>query len=354
MALVFTDYVRSLTPGEQLPADGFDAVWEKLRDALVGELKKRSLWHAPPSYLGVYGRASWHEAGALDELTVDCFKSAVLCRVPSLQALLDVQGNVEGVIFRNVRYFLYELQKRHDPIGFVAFDALRNAAQRLLDAGRLQVLDGSEQLHNDTVLGFPPAAAPEKVPEVHLDGPARGWAERLLPDLVTAKGERRQAVEEALAAALAELAGDGLEVFRFRDAVDPLKHEVRSCWSAVWEHSQGDLAFEDDDEVPALVRLVRPDSGYEEREAFQQLLACMAEQLDRVDSTRKTREQLGRLWEFLRCEVAENPGARPLSRRKVADLLDIHRSRLAELFRKLAGLVQACRDREHRRREAAA
>jgi hypothetical protein len=353
MALVFTDYVRSLTPGEQLPAAGFDAVWEKLRDVLVSEMRKRSLWQAAPSYLGVYGRASWLDPGALDELTIDCFKSAVLSRLPSLQGLLAVQDNVEGVIFRNVRYFLYELQKRYDPLGFVAFDALRNAAQRLIDVGKLQVLDGSGRIDNDTVLGFPPAAAPEDVPDVRLDAPARGWAESLLPDLVTAKGDRRLAVEEALAAALAKLAGEGVEVFRFRDALDPLKNEVRSCWGAIWEHSQGDLAFEDDGEAAALVRLVRPDSGYEERQAFQQLLACMAEQLAHFDSTRKTREQLGRLWEFLRCEVAENPGEKPLSRRRVADLLEIHRSRLAELFRKLGALVEACRGRQ-RRQEAAA
>ena len=54
--LTFTDYLRSLAPdGEPPDAETFDTLLGRLRGALVHEMKKRGLYQAPPSYLGVYG-----------------------------------------------------------------------------------------------------------------------------------------------------------------------------------------------------------------------------------------------------------------------------------------------------------
>ena len=342
MELAFTEYVRSLRPGKPLPSEGFETAWEKLRSVLVSEMKKRSLWYVSPCHLGIYGWTTWQEPEALEELTIDCFRATILCRLTSLQGLLEVQDNVEGIIFRNVRHFLYEIQKRFDPLGFTAFDVLMRATQNLVDRQELYVVDGPLRIRNETVLAFSPDSR-VRSPAAELDDWAGQWAGKLLPELVTAQGSRRRSLEERLAVALTDLEGLGVESFRFKDLIDPFKSRIRTGWGAVWHHSQGEVAFEAE-EVAGLVRLVRPDSGFEQRQSYQQLLHCMAETLERFEATKKTRAQLRRIWDFLRCQVAESPEDKLPSRRKMADLLEIHRSRLAELLNRLGGLVATCRD----------
>ena len=46
-------------PARPGSAADFDGLLGKLRGALVHEMKRRSLWSAPPSYLGIYGGVRW-------------------------------------------------------------------------------------------------------------------------------------------------------------------------------------------------------------------------------------------------------------------------------------------------------
>ena len=144
MNLIFTDYVRSLDAGIEPTAEDFDAVWGKLHDALRSEMIKRSVWSAPPSYLGICGWNSWSAQEALEELLSDCYNFIFVRRLPGLEALLEIQENIEGLVFRNIRHFLFEKQKRHDPVGYRVFRVLRTAARQSLAAGVLHVLAGDE------------------------------------------------------------------------------------------------------------------------------------------------------------------------------------------------------------------
>ncbi len=357
MSLVFTDYVRLLASKTEPTAQDFEPVWDKLRDALRSEMMKRSVWSAPPSYLGVYGYDSWSQRDAFDEILNDCYIYVFHRRQAGLASFLEVEDNIEGLVFRNIRYFLFEKQKQHDPLGYRVFRVLKTATRQAIDAGTVHVLAGNPKVANATVLGHT-GGNRLKAAEAAAEGAALrelvgAWCDELLPELVTARGAKLDEVVEGLAGHLARLATHGIEVFRFKDLIDALKQDVRGRWGALWQTSQGETAFDDGgDKLVSLVRLVRPDSGFEERDVFEKLLACMAEALERLQTRQQTRVYLERLWTLLRAHAAENEPAsgpelpvpdRLPSGRKIADLLDIPRYRLPDLKTNLGDLVQTCK-----------
>ena len=91
-------------------------------------------------------------------------------------------------------------------------------------------------------------------------------------------------------------------------------------------------------------------AGFEERESFGQLLACVDEAVERLDEPREARIELHRLWRCLRSHAAGSAGSTsgradsgPPSRRGLARLLDVSRNRLADLLTTLRRLVAGCR-----------
>ncbi|MCP4654587.1 MAG: hypothetical protein GY856_04105 [bacterium] len=344
MKFVFTDYVRALEPGEEPEPERFETLWERLRAALVGELHKRSLWSAPASYLGAYGWTSWSQEEALEELLIDCYSFIFIERLEALKALLEMQENVEGLVFRNIRNFLYNIQKKHDPLGFRVFVALQSATRQAIVAQTLYVVAGDPRIRNDTLLGFVPRHDPGEAQSPDLSDHVRSWSDDLLPELVTARGAALEEVTKRLALHLAQLADQGVELFRFKDVIDPLKWDVRTRWSVIWQQAEGETTIADgDEEFVELVRLVRPDSGFEERQSFEQLLACVAAALARIEVTEKARAYLHTLWGFVRAHVVEDHGDKLPARQKIAELLGIPRYRLPELFEILGRELQRCR-----------
>jgi hypothetical protein len=345
MELAFTRFVRSWEPGEPYPA-GIEEAWEKLCSALIGELRKRSLLDAPPSYLGVCGWTHWREPGALEELATDCFTSVFIQRLATLKAVLTKIENVEGLTFRNIRNFLHDVQRKHNPLGFRVFTVLRAATRRAVAARTLHVLEGEPKVGNATVLGFAPWADPREAPlcATGLRDRVGTWADDLLPELVTATPAGVDAVEERLATHFVHLEDQGIEAFRFLDVVEALTSDVRARWSAIWQTLEGETGIEDQDgDFVKIVRLVRPDSGLEERQLFDALLTCVNESLAGVGKTRKSRDHLQRLWTFLRSHAAEPDQGRLPSRSKIGELLEIPRTRIPELLETLGALVENCR-----------
>jgi hypothetical protein len=345
-ARVFTDYVRSLDREGSPEPRRLAMARAALRAVLTGELRRRGLWNAPPSYLGVYGSASWDEA--LEELLAECYAFVFVDRLRSLQAQLEVKPNIDGLVFLNVRHFLHERQKEHDPLGAQVFQVLQAAVRAAVAAGELSVLAGDARIRNDTVLGLAPDAEPAATAgRESLRFLVARWNDDLLPDLVTLRGRRQEEVVERLREYLGGLADAGVLAFRFKDLIDPLKADVRRRWAALLEPAIGEVGVErGDDEATRMVRLVRPDTGFEERQLFRRLIACVLAAIERLDVSGKTRDYLTTLWQFLRVEAAEGgaqEGEGRLSRRRIAELLGIPRDRLPELYETLGRFLERCR-----------
>jgi hypothetical protein len=427
---VFTGYVRALGAGGEPPDDqAAGRVWAALRAALRDELRRRGLWGAsPPSYLGVYGYRRWHSASgpgaqggqgtqgaarvqggqgagppalpappddALEELAAGCYAYIFVDRLRSLAAHAAVKPDIEGLVKLNVRHYVHELQREHDPLGFRVFEAARAAVRGAVSRGEMAVVAGDPRVRNETVLALRGEPGPRRaalagaVTAAAVAGPVAaamaagaattavpagavgtvaatsaelarrvaGFCDELLPDLVTARGPRQTEVVERLRRHLLALQASGIERFRFRDLVAPLKHEVRCRWAAVFEQAagaQGGMA----------------SGGLEVEEiviqaSFAELARCVTSRLDHLDVDARTRRYLVTLWRFLRLhagqegerrEAAGGVGAaadeEPPARAKVAELLHIPRERMPELYRTLGRLVSSCRATAGRRRGA--
>ncbi len=348
----FTRFLAGIEPGRPRDRESFDEIWAALRVLLVNELRRRALWTLPPACLGVYGCVSWADEGAVEELLADCFLFVFGERLRSLKAHLRLKANVEGLVLRSVRNFLHDTQKRHDPVGFRVFTLLRSVVRDAVAAGALHVVAGNPGVGRDTVLGCSPAAGPDAPvarPE-ELRAATGTWNDDLLPQLITARGWDVRPVLEQLGDRIRRLPDQGIRAFRFRDLAEPLGQDARARWRAVWTHSQGEVVpLPGEDGLAALVRLVAPASGLEERESFRCLLGCLERSIDGMAEPDRTRQDLRRILLFLRnhaLDADEADGAQRLpSHRKLAELLAIRRERLPRLWAILLAAAHSCRRR---------
>lgn len=368
---VFTDYVRALASEQSPDRQLFEALREALRSALRNELKKRGLWEAPPSYLGIYGFTTWELAGgrggaaresALEELLAECYAYIFVSRLRALQAQLKLKPNIDGLVFLNIRHFLHERQKEHDPLGAQVFEVAQSAVRVAVEEEELRVVEGDEKVRNDTVLSFGPAAKNAWASRERFPSVVARWNDDLLPDLVTLRGKRQEEVVRRLRERLPDLRREGLEIFRFKDLVDPLKADVRARWAAILDQAQGDAAPQIGDEGSGeVVRLSHPDTQIEERQVFHRLVDCVLRSIRR-ETNEKTRGYLATLWQFIRLrasdEAAEGAATRlgremsaevesadedQPSHRQLAEQLRIPRERLPGLYQTLGKMLQDCR-----------
>lgn len=350
----FTRFLRNLEPGQPLDRDdrAFEEVWTALRRLLVSELKRRSLWSLPPAFLGIYGCASWDDPEAIEELVAECFVFTFAERFRTLKAQLRSKADIDGLVLRNVRNFLQETQRQHDPVGFRVFTVLRSAVRNLLAAGELQVIAGSLSVQRDTVLAFRTASSEEAARLDDLRPHVLAWNDDLLPGLITARGWDVRQVTARLERHLRRLETVGVRAFRFHDLVDALRQDARARWRAVWVCSPDGIPPqpEEEDGLAAVTRLVEPPSAWDERESVHELLACLERSVERVpEPPARTRDYLRRLLAFLKSHATDSPdetrGEELPSHRQLATLLDIPRDRMPGLFRTLLDLAQACRRR---------
>lgn len=349
----FTRFLRNLEPGRPPDRESreFDEAWAALRRLLVNELKRRSLWSLPPACLGIYGCASWSDPEAVEELVAECFVYTFAERFRSLKAQLRSKPDIEGLVLRNVRNFLQETQRRHDPVGFRVFTVLRSAVRSALSAGELQVIAGSPGVQRDTVLAFRPAPSEEAARLDELRPHVLAWNDDLLPDLITARGWDVRQVTARLERHLHRLEAAGIRAFRFYDLVDALRQDARARWRAVWVCSPDGIPPQtEEDGLTAVARLVEPCSAWDERESVHKLLACLERSVERVpEPPARSRDYLRRLLAFLKSHATDSPdaggarGEEMPSHRQLATLLEIPRERLPSLFQTLLDLAETCR-----------
>lgn len=368
---IFTDYLRGLeTTGEPEP-QAFREVWGALRHALRRELRRRGLTDSPPGYLGIFAGAVWENpavanrdsnaslvepADALDELTADAYVYIFVRRLRGLRAQLKVKPNIDGLVYRNLKNFLHDRQRRHDPLGYRLYALLQRALTRTLEDGHLHLVEGGPKILNDTILAAEPDTPPELAAQLEasseLDAFARRLGDDFLPGLITARGDEETELVEGLAGRLGGLPTEGVEAFRFKDLIDPLKIDIRARWSSLWQVGEGETALEDvDDEGFAeIVRLIEPDTRFEDRERFNALADCVESGLEGFDGRKKTRDYLERLWRFLRTfalaaqERHTGPAGEATlpSHRELGKLLDTPRERLPGLLETLRPHVETC------------
>jgi hypothetical protein len=373
MPAVFTAFVRSLQGEETPDADLFHDAWKRLQALLASEMRRRGLWQSPPCYLGVFGAERWDaeepagdpmarascattgQVSALGELVADCYAFIFVDRLRSLKRQLAEKPDIDGLVLLNVRHFLHERQKEHDPVGYQVFEALRTVVREAIAAGSLHVLAGDERVRNDTVLGFAPAAEPP-LPAADLGGLVACWNDTLLADLLGARGRRQERVHESLRQRLLELPEHGVRAFQFKGLVDPLKQDARRRWAALLSGGGGPRAGKRRRVETPVSAGAQAEATVESRQSLDFLMRCVSAAIRHIEADARTRTYLSALWQFLSLQHAagdeagacpevlapEIDGEGPLSYRQLGQRLHIPRERLPMLFTTLRQLVARC------------
>jgi len=359
MPSVFTAFVRS-QQGEETPdADLLHDAWNGLQAALGGELKRRGLWQSPPCYLGVYGHERWDAEetvgdpmshawcrtrpaqSALEELVTDCWAYVFSDRMRSLKLQLAEKENIDGLVLRNVKNFLHERQREHDPVGFRIFERLKEVLADTVARQALYVLGGDARIRNNTVLGFEPTTE-LRLPALDLGPTVVRWNDELLPGLVIARGKQEAAVLERLVQLLLDLPRHGVHLFRFKDLVDPLKSDARLRWAAFLAREDCEGRVECSPDQIQVLRQVVPEHAAESRQSFEHLTRWVSAAIGGLEIDARTHGYLATLWEHLQLHHG-SPGSEseqgPLSHRQLGQLLHIPRERIPMLFTTLRQLV---------------
>lgn len=327
---IFAAYLSHLDKWGDVQDRGlFDAMWVSLRSALRQELKRRNLWRLSPGFLGLYGWEYWSE-GALDDLTHDCYLFAIHERRRALLAQWRNQHDIYGLILRNIRSYLFETQRRHDPIGFRVFELLQLTARDLLDSGELYLIFGAPKVRNETIMEF---TSIDPTPEPILQADSAGlrdatllWCDRLLPDLVTARGHAVKDLRHRLRDCFLAMPAAGIARFRFGDLVDVVKKETRRRWTAITSQELAD---------PSVVDSLGPGplSERQQTEQYRSLLQHLEHSIETFSGRHVTKEYLRRLLTYLRHHAADTDSPTDLpSARRMAEILQIPRERLRGLF----------------------
>lgn len=359
MKAPFTFTVRALAAGETISDRDMNVLLQALRGVLVGAMRRRGLWCSAPRHLGIVGHDSWQAgrtpdplSGALGELLVDCYTYVFVQRLDRLAAQLKVKTNIDGLVLLNVRHFLHDVQRRHDPLGYRIFKLTHAALRTLVDRGELIVTGGSQRIDNGTVIAWAAPAESVMASAVTLEESVRAWAIDLLPGILGARGHRQSSVVEQIVAVLTRLRDAGVRSIRVKSLLDPLKDELRRL-------SAARLRLEPYGVVDRLGREDRlsqviPDFGFERRDVCRALERDVADGILQLVTRKKTKQYLETLWTFLVEQAnartgdttSDAPGRGKLpSQRKMSTLLGIPRERMPELFTMLGALVRQAQAR---------
>ncbi len=340
MSSVFTDYARLLASGDLPDSASYSAICKSLRGPLVHKLRTRGLWDAPPSYLGVLGGTSWEQDDLLDELVSDCYIYIFVRRLPGLLRQLRIRSNIDGLVFRNIQNFLHDRQKKNDPLGFRVFVVLESALQQAVDARRLFILENGPKIRNDTVFGFNPWTQPGSIPSIGFGPHISRWNDDLMPDLIWARGKSRKKIESSLQDYVANLSDKGIEGFRFRDLIDPMKSDIR-LRSSILLREQSSSSSEEGEDLFTFIPPVLPDADIATRQGFQALTHCLEQKIGQQKGQKKTRDRL-RLLLALIMGRAQSGERTTLSNLAIASLLDFPKDSVRGLQRRLRGLADDC------------
>jgi hypothetical protein len=192
-------------------------------------------------------------------------------------------------------------------------------------------LYSSSILRLDTSRPDSEAASPDRVREGL--GQVQDWGQAL-PALVSVTEEG----QEWVTGFLDRLRRMGVSAVRCGDLVAVLATQARMDWASRQAIPDQELAYESDEDFAAVVRLVWPDQGFEDRDRWEALKRQIADRIAGLDRQQRVLERLVAVFEAL-VQIIEEGGASPPTQAELVARLDIPRATLSDDFRTLREVV---------------
>jgi hypothetical protein len=257
---IFTPLFERLQSCMQ-PEAAFKALATKIAKALRNHLYKKNLWRAKPELLGEEYKdyTTWNNAEAFEILCLACYIDVICKRFDSLQQKLSETDNIDGYIHRNIGFFLYDAQRKADPVGHKVAIKVRLAVNCCAtERGIITVAElKKNKVHNETLLIFSPSKE-DSEPSVLADTIKQilhhnhTWTSEIIYKLASL-GRISQKNQVQICDIVADIAQQmptaGINRCQFKSLVDVMKQEVRAVnpQTCVSEEAADEIPFEPDD-----------------------------------------------------------------------------------------------------------
>jgi len=217
----FTKHIKNLKPN-QLPQKLLD----ELNSALHREMNRYKLLNKPPAYLGYIDWTSWNEPAAFDEILLDCYMDTIFKQLRVLQGYIELDQNIDGMIFKNIKWFVTGKMRANDPVGYAVFQNTKGAIKCGINRGVISLNDEANKINNNTLLIFSSSTThsnKDLISQALRKNPV--WTQEL--QLKLSKQKNSTKVKENFCALICELKSSGVGSFLVKDLVDVIKDEVR-------------------------------------------------------------------------------------------------------------------------------
>ncbi len=337
----FTEHVRSLLDGT---FDNSPAILDHLKRELKRQLRKMGQWILSPGYLGFDGD-SWERSDALDELAQEAYISCIQKRLAKLAEHLDITGSCEGSVRRKITWFLQERQRKGNPISRRIFHNVRTASESLVET---QKADTSQVGKFDarTVILAPGQRTPSKAEELANcfsaqlgDQEFLKWVSRYCP-----------ATWKIIETTIEKCFGENLRGYQIGELSNLLSEHCRNPNRIADEGGDEENGFGNIwasiSEIRTNVRNVRYSelSAVDDQDQFAHLLRELVRTAQDAIKNERIRSRVLKMVEKIADLIREGEDIRELSCRKLAGLLGVSKSTLAEDIERLKNHYQPLDD----------
>lgn len=282
MTTVFTEHIAALSSG----ADPIsDQVMDQVKIELRKVLRARGLLEQSPTILGYLG-ASWNDSGAIDDLVSDCYVRAIAKKLPGLKRCFAQSGSIDGIVVRNIKNFVWEQQKRANPVGHAVFQNSKQAAMALVENGQLICSSPASKVVGETEFRFEQAGSPATVEELKTAIDQAGISE------IEQLAKVGESAQTQLAEVLASLSALGISGFNLKSLKDAL---LLLCKQSGIEDSHSRAFSDFHDEFAENVRTADQQGGYEQEESLRGLFDSAKREIDSLPRSEQVKKRLKRL-----------------------------------------------------------
>jgi hypothetical protein len=289
MPTLFTQHVKNLRPTDELPE-----LFKAVAEALCVEMVKQRLWELSPEVLG-YDWNNWYEntvdkdkaetgnvrqpASCLDkhrikivaapnktlaeslkkcpeafkDLLFGCYINVITQQLDFLTNNIALGNNIDGLVRQNIHFFVTNLRRKTDPVGYAVAQNAKDAIQRAM--ARAVITSNQQEINNNTQLTFSSSGSTtlsekDAISEALHHNSA--WTKEIQLKLSSQKNDEQ--VRECFCECVCQLRNSDIGCFRFKSLVDVMKEDVRALIQALEAQKRppevlDSTAKEDDDEA---------------------------------------------------------------------------------------------------------
>jgi len=347
----FTELFKQLQDESCMnPVDAYENFRKKMAGVLRGNMRKRGLWNEAAELLGYTG--NWKDEQTFGDLLDDCYMFNYM-RFKNLTKKLKVYDSIDGYIYINIKNFLFEKQKKNDPIGYKVFTKLKEAICCAINICSIKLYGSKNaecKIDNNTLLVFvsPNAITPDALSSSDIESKNclenakkilhnnKEWTENIqykLARLERIREKSQQIFCEKIVCDMAcQLKNLKIETCHFKDFLQVFKEDVRAINPQVEEEPFGD---DSNDEVFEF----DPDEISKDNwNCWHQWRDNMIEAIDKTNVQERTRDKLRQI--FIERMQAIEKFELPSSQNKLASMLNISTGSVNNAMKKIRQLAK--------------